>query len=119
MRAYLDWIAATLENLHRVLKPTGTLFLVCDEAVGLYVRLLLKELFSQRDARNQMVWRKADCGPAHHYIFYYRKPAQNTAGRNGHLYTVIHCEGKDDRTLAAFSFVQGRLRHRVHNRRPF
>jgi hypothetical protein len=118
VRTYLDWIAAPLDDLHRILKPTGALFLVCDEAVGLYVRVLLDELFSRRDARNRMVWWKADSGPAHHYVFYYRKSAQNTAGRNGHLYTVIHREGEDDSSLVAFSFVQGRLRRRVSNHRP-
>ena len=96
MEAYLDWIASPLENLHRILKPTGALFLVCEEAVGLYVRLLLDELAGPSHARSRMVWWKADSGPAHHYVFYYRKSAYGTAGRHGHLYTVIHREGAED-----------------------
>jgi hypothetical protein len=109
--AYLDWIATPLENLHRILKPSGALFLVCEEAVGLYVRVLLEELFNRRNAGNRMVRWKADSGPAHHYVFYCRKSG-DIAGRNGHLYSVIHCEGKDDPSLVAFSFVQGRPRRR-------
>jgi site-specific DNA-methyltransferase (adenine-specific) len=116
VQAYLDWIATPLDDLHRILKPSGAVFLVCDEAVGLHVRLLLEELFNQRDARNRMVWWKADSGPAHHYVFYFRKSAR-TAERNGDLYTVIHREGEDDSSLVAFSFLQGRLRRRVSNRR--
>ncbi len=105
VRAYMDWIAAPLEDLHRVLKPTGALFLVCDEAVGIYVRLLLDELFSQRDAHNQMVWWKANSGPEHHYVFYYRR--SGNLGRSNH-YTIIHREGNDGGSLVAFSFLQGR-----------
>ncbi len=115
VRAYLDWIAAPLEDLNRILKPTGSLFLVCDESVGVYVRILLDEIFSQGDSRGRMVWWKADSGPAHHYVFYCRKSTD--VGRNGHLYTVIHREGKDGRSLVAFSFRQGRLRHRISNHR--
>jgi len=115
VRAYLDWIAAPLEQVNRILKPTGALFLVCDDAVGLYVRILLDEIFNQGDARNRIVWWKADSGPAHHYVFYCRKSAE--IGRHGHLYTVVHREGKDGGTLVAFSFLQGQLRRRISNHR--
>ena len=116
VEAYLDWIASPLENLHRILKPTGALFIVCEEEVGLYVRLLLDELAGPSHARSRMVWWKADSGPAHHYVFYYRKSAYAT-GRQGHLYTVIHREGAEDGSLVAFSFVQGHMSRRVSNHR--
>jgi hypothetical protein len=115
VRTYLDWIADPLDDLHRILKPTGALFLICDEAVGLYIRFLLEELFSQRDPGNRMVWWKADTGAAHHYVFYYRRSGQSL-GRHGHLYTVVHREEKDDWALVAFSLVRGRLRRRPSNR---
>jgi hypothetical protein len=103
----VDESSWALKDLHRVLKPNGALFLVCDEVTGLQVRLQLDELFSQRDAHNRMIWRKADSGPAHHHVFYYRK-SDHPTGRQGHPYTVIHREGEDDWSLVAFSFVQGR-----------
>ncbi len=90
------------------------MFLVCDEAVGLYVRLLLDELFSQRDPRNRMVWWKANSGPEHHYVFYYRRSA-NDARPNAH-YTVIHRERKGDPSLVSFSFMPGR---RIRSRSRF
>jgi hypothetical protein len=111
--AHLDWIAPSLEALHRILKPTGSLFLVCDEAVGLYLRVLLVELFGQRDARSRSASWKADCGAAHHYVFYYRKLGPTTPIRNGHLYTVVHREGAEDSSLVAFSFLRGRVRRRA------
>ncbi len=111
VRNYLDWIAAPLEDLDRILTPTGALFLVCDESVGLYVRLLLDELFSGRDPRNRMVWWKANSGPKHHYVFYYRRSGDD-ATRYGRYYTVIHRQGEVDSSLVAFSFVhRGRKRY--------
>jgi hypothetical protein len=107
VRAYLDWIACPLQDLHRILKPTGALILVCDEGVGLYVRLLLDELFSQRDPSNRMVWWKANSRSKHHHVFYYRRSG-TSATRHSPCYTVIRGEGKDDSSLVAFSFVQGR-----------
>lgn len=105
VRSYLGWILGPLEDLHRVLKPTGSMFLVCDEGVGVYVRLVLDELFSQRDPGNQMVWWKANSGPMRHYTFFYRR--SGSAPRRSPYYTVIHREGIDDSALVGFSFVQG------------
>jgi hypothetical protein len=117
VRAYLDWITAPLNDLNRILKPTGALFLVCDEAVGLYVRLVLDELFSKQDASNRMAWSKVNSGPDNHYVFYYCRSGKS-AGRDGSYYTVIHREGRDDWSLVAFSFLQGQLRRSVSNHRP-
>ncbi len=105
VRSYLNWIVGPLEDLHRILKPTGSMFLVCDEGVGVYVRLVLDEIFSQQDPRNQMVWWKANSGPMHHYVFFYRR--SGGAARRSPYYTVIHREGSEDSALVGFSFVQG------------
>jgi hypothetical protein len=115
VRSYLEWIAAPLEDMHRILKPTGALFLVCEESIGLYVRLLLDEIGNEPHAPSKMVWWKADTRPAHHCVFYYRKSTE--IGRHGHLYTVIHRAGETDRSLVAFSFLQGKLSRRVSNHR--
>ncbi len=117
VRNYLDWITAPLDDLHRILTPTGALFLVCDQAVGLYIRLILDELFSRQDPQNRMVWWKADSGPERHHVFYYRR-SDFTAARHGRYYTVIHREGKADSSLVAFSFVQGRRRRQRSNHLP-
>ncbi|MGA8744672.1 MAG: DNA methyltransferase [Solirubrobacterales bacterium] len=112
-RSYLEWIAAPLEDMHRILKPTGALFLVCEESVGLYVKLLLDEIGGEPQTPSKMVWWRADTRPAHHCVFYYRKSTE--AGRHGHLYTVIHRTGEGNRSLLAFSFLQGQLARRASN----
>ncbi|HEY4779807.1 MAG TPA: hypothetical protein VIH47_09470 [Solirubrobacterales bacterium] len=112
--AHMDWIAAPLEDLHRILKPAGALFLICDETVGPYLRALLEDFRDQRSADDRMIWWQADSPPAHHHVFYYRK-AGEFASQHGHLYTVIRREGEEDSSLMAFSFLHGRLKSSLLN----
>ena len=112
MGVHMDWIAAPLEDLHRILKPAGALFLICDETVGPYLRALLEDFRDQRSADDRMIWWQADSPPAHHHVFYYRK-AGEFASQHGHLYTVIRREGEEDPSLMAFSFLHGRLKAAV------
>src|ERR1035441_963111 len=45
MMAYLSMMAVRLLELHRVLKPTGSLYLHCDPTASHYLRLLLDGIF--------------------------------------------------------------------------
>jgi hypothetical protein len=112
--AYLAQIAAPLESMHRILKPSGALFLVCGESDGLYARLLLEEIDHRPLSSDRMVWWKADSRPAHHCVLYYRK--STTAERHGHLYTVIRHRDKESRSLVGFSLVHRGAPRRVANR---
>lgn len=56
MLAYLSMMAPRLLELHRVLKPTGSLFLHCDPAVSHYLKLLLDAVFGATNFRNEIVW---------------------------------------------------------------
>jgi hypothetical protein len=42
MMAYLAMMAVRLIELHRVLKPTGSLYLHCDPIASHYLKLLLE-----------------------------------------------------------------------------
>jgi site-specific DNA-methyltransferase (adenine-specific) len=46
MMAYLAMMAVRLIELHRVLKPTGSLYLHCDPTASHYLKLLLDGVFS-------------------------------------------------------------------------
>ncbi|MBB5699735.1 hypothetical protein FHR19_003109 [Sphingomonas yantingensis] len=48
MMAYLAMMAVRLIELHRVLKPTGSLYLHCDPTASHYLNLLLDGLFGPR-----------------------------------------------------------------------
>ena len=59
MMAYLAMMAVRLVELHRVLKPTGSLYLHCDPTASHYLKILLDAVFGARNYRNEVVWRRA------------------------------------------------------------
>ncbi|MGB3722131.1 MAG: DNA methyltransferase [Pacificimonas sp.] len=56
MMAYLAMMAARLIELHRVLKPTGSLYLHCDPTASHYLKLLLDGVFHPENFRSEIVW---------------------------------------------------------------
>lgn len=56
--AYLVMMAVRLIELHRVLKPTGSLYLHCDAAASHYLKILLDVIFGQRNFRNEIIWKR-------------------------------------------------------------
>jgi site-specific DNA-methyltransferase (adenine-specific) len=58
MMAYLAMMAARLVELHRVLKPTGSLYLHCDPTASHYLKLLLDGIFGPENFRNEIVWKR-------------------------------------------------------------
>jgi DNA modification methylase len=56
MTAYLLMMAPRLGELHRVLKPTGSLVLHCDPTVSHYLKVLLDRIFGPRNYLNEIVW---------------------------------------------------------------
>lgn len=83
MMAYLVMMANRLLELHRVLKPTGSLYLHCDNTASHYLKLVLDGIFSVENYRNEITWkrtgthsdsktwsRNSDC------IFFYTKGKQ-------------------------------------------
>ena len=58
MLAYLSMMAPRLVELHRVLKPTGSLWLHCDPTASHYLKLLLDAVFGARNYVNEIVWKR-------------------------------------------------------------
>ncbi len=54
--AYLVMMAPRLVELHRVLKPTGSLYLHCDPTASHYLKVMLDVIFGARNFRNEIVW---------------------------------------------------------------
>lgn len=54
--AYLCYMAIRLIEIHRVLKPTGSLYLHCDHTANGYLRQLLDGIFGKGNLRNEIVW---------------------------------------------------------------
>ena len=56
MMAYLTMMAQRMAELHRVLKPTGSVYLHCDSTASHYLKLMLDAVFDQRNFRNEIIW---------------------------------------------------------------
>ncbi|WP_186387278.1 site-specific DNA-methyltransferase [Stappia sp. TSB10P1A] len=86
MMAYLAMMAIRLIELHRVLKPTGSLYLHCDPTASHYLKILLDAIFGARQFENEVVWQRTNTkahaftrfSSSHDVIFYYRKSGDFT-----------------------------------------
>lgn len=88
MMAYLTMMANRLLELHRVLKPTGSLYLHCDPTASHYLKIVLDGVFGKESFRNEIVWkRKAGRGEtnnaavrfgvSHDALLFYAKSSAN------------------------------------------
>ena len=58
LMAYLAMMAVRLVELHRVLKPTGSLYLHCDPTASHYLKLVLDAVFGAENYINEISWRR-------------------------------------------------------------
>jgi DNA modification methylase len=57
--AYLVMMARRLIELHRVLKPTGSLYLHCDPTVSHYLKIVLDSVFGGGTFANEIIWQRS------------------------------------------------------------
>jgi DNA modification methylase len=86
MLNYLAAVGLRCFYIHKVLKPTGSFYLHCDDAAGSYVKVLLDYIFGVKNFRNVITWRrnyggktlKSNYARNSDSIFYYTKTANYT-----------------------------------------
>lgn len=78
--AYLAMMAVRLLELHRVLKPTGSLYLHCDPTASHYLKLVMDAVFGPTRFRNEIIWKRTSAHSAskrwndvHDTILFYTK----------------------------------------------
>lgn len=84
MMAYLAMMAVRLIELHRVLKPAGSLYLHCDPTASHYLKILLDAVFGKTNYHNEIIWKRTSAhndsrayyGDITDSIFYYSKADQ-------------------------------------------
>ena len=57
MTAYCFYMAERLLEIHRVLKPTGSVYLHCDPTASHYLKVILDAIFGEKNFRNEVIWR--------------------------------------------------------------
>ena len=58
MMAYLTMMAQRVIELHRVLKPTGSIYLHCDPTASHYLKLLMDAVFGTDNFQNDITWKR-------------------------------------------------------------
>ena len=58
MQSYLCMLAVRLFELHRVLKPTGSIYLHCDNAASHYLKMLMDAIFGRVNFQNAIIWHR-------------------------------------------------------------
>lgn len=93
MMAYLVMMAPRLVEMHRVLKPTGSLYLHCDPTASHYLKIMLDAIFGPERFRNEIIWQRSSVkgdavrkwGAVHDVILYYAKG-------DHYLFHPVHAE---------------------------
>ena len=77
---YLTWMRRRIQKIHRVLKSTGSIFLHCDHHANYTLRIILDDIFGEKNFLNEIVWcygvgGRGDSSFAkkHDTIFFYSK----------------------------------------------
>lgn len=89
MMAYLAMMAPRLVHLHRVLKPTGSIYLHCDPTASHYLKLLMDAVFGANNFRTEIIWKRTTAhsdakqgrcqhGRIHDTILFYTKSSKWT-----------------------------------------
>ncbi|MGR3273388.1 site-specific DNA-methyltransferase [Thalassococcus profundi] len=84
MLAYLTMMIARLLELHRALKPSGSLYLHCDPTASHYLKIVLDSIFGPGQFGSEICWKRSSAhndtaqglknfGHVHDTLLYYRK----------------------------------------------
>ena len=83
--AYICFMAVRLIECRRVLKPTGSIYVHCDDRANSFLRMLLDAVFGFENRRNEITWNRSGgrsdskkWGRVSDHILYYAKSARFT-----------------------------------------
>ncbi|GHU90699.1 hypothetical protein FACS189476_11000 [Spirochaetia bacterium] len=61
MDHYIGWLKERVEEMHRILKPTGSIFLHCDWHANTYIRNdILDKIFSMDNFKGEIIWQRTN-----------------------------------------------------------
>ena len=115
MGAFLCWMSVRILEMHRVLKPNGSIYLHCDPTASHYLKAMMDAIFGPENFRNEVVWKRhsgrtggKQFGRVHDIILFYSNGSDYTWNEQ-HL---PHDEGYVKR---AYRHKDKRGRFRVDN----
>lgn len=83
---YLSVMALRLREMHRLLKPTGSLYLHCDPTASHYLKMVLDAIFTPPLFRSEIIWRRyhshgnvyGNYGHVHDVLLFYTRTSAFT-----------------------------------------
>jgi DNA modification methylase len=87
---YIAWLKERVIEMHRILKPTGSIFLHCDWHADAYIRVdILDKIFGLNNFRSEITWKRSSAhndtkqgrtqlGNIRDSIYYYTKSKEYT-----------------------------------------
>ncbi len=99
---YISWLKERVVEMHRILKPTGSIFLHCDWHANAYIRVeILDKILGANNFRGEIIWKRTNAhnttsrkfGILTDTIFFYSKSNNYTfnppiAEEHGEEYTI-------------------------------
>jgi len=56
IQVYINWMQDRVIELHRILKPTGSIYLHCDFHASHYLKVMMDDVFGVQNFLNNIVW---------------------------------------------------------------
>ncbi len=111
MLAYLVMMAARLVELHRVLKPTGSLYLHCDPTASHYLKIVLDTIFGVQFFRNEIVWQRTAAKalmtkrlPSNHDIVLYYTKSDEYVWNSDAVFQIYDLTNLDEKTAGKYRY---------------
>jgi DNA modification methylase len=81
---YVGWMRERVEEMKRVLKDTGSIYLHCDPTASHYLKVMMDEVFEPRNFRSEIIWKRTSAhsdgrqgrkqhGRVHDVLLFYAK----------------------------------------------
>ncbi|OOV34160.1 hypothetical protein BV61_03300 [Candidatus Synechococcus spongiarum LMB bulk15M] len=67
-KSYLIYMAVRLLEIHRLLKPAGSIYLHCDPTMSHYLKIMMDAIFGQRKFKNEVIWSYRTGGVSKRYF---------------------------------------------------
>ena len=88
MAAFICWLGVRVIEMHRVLKPTGSLYLHIDHTAHAWTKAMLDAIFGRQNFQNEITWKRTGShggakrwGPIHDTLLFYTRGNNYTWNR--------------------------------------
>ena len=113
MRAYLAFMGPRLAEMHRVLAPTGSIYLHCDPTASHYLKGVMDAIFGVDNFRNEIIWQRTNAhndgkqyGRVHDTILFYSKS-------NKRVWNPVYTEHNPEYVKRFYRHQDERGRYRI------